>query len=239
MWSSISTLAITTFPCCLATAFSNLGPRILHGPHHLRRGERTHLVTRVLGNRSSISPEPSLDPQLSEGPFALLSSVWGDWLLTHDVHMPNKKASTLQQGDFQRSQDPKTRSSSEDFYKGYFSTCKRNTLSYTKIRDLKLKGLGSETPHQPADCSGASVSSFRIQEIMPLEAVMRNPLRQRGSTCSLKCGVTSHTARPQNHMEEKPVLGSISNMFVTAPGPSPLLLPRALNPIKENTFLTN
>lgn len=76
VWSSISTLAITTFPCCLATTFSNLGPRILHGPHHLRRGERKHPVTRVLSNQFTASPETSLDPHLSEGPFALISCVY-------------------------------------------------------------------------------------------------------------------------------------------------------------------
>jgi len=35
----MSTLAINTFPSCLATTFSNLGPRILQGPHHLMEKE--------------------------------------------------------------------------------------------------------------------------------------------------------------------------------------------------------
>ena len=34
VWSSISTQVITSFPCCLVTTFSNLGPQISQGPHH-------------------------------------------------------------------------------------------------------------------------------------------------------------------------------------------------------------
>lgn len=36
VWSSMSTFAMATRPFCFATAFSNLGPRILQGPHHLK-----------------------------------------------------------------------------------------------------------------------------------------------------------------------------------------------------------
>lgn len=43
----MSTLAISTFPSCLATIFSNLGPRILQGPHHLMRKERAHERSHV------------------------------------------------------------------------------------------------------------------------------------------------------------------------------------------------
>lgn len=35
VWSSMSTFAMATRPFCFAIAFSNLGPRILQGPHHL------------------------------------------------------------------------------------------------------------------------------------------------------------------------------------------------------------
>lgn len=41
VWSSMSTLAISTLPFCFATIFSSLGPRILQGPHHLQVKKRT------------------------------------------------------------------------------------------------------------------------------------------------------------------------------------------------------
>lgn len=37
VWSSMSTFAMATRPFCFATAFSNLGPRILQGPHQLKK----------------------------------------------------------------------------------------------------------------------------------------------------------------------------------------------------------
>lgn len=40
VWSSMSTFAMATRPFCFATAFSNLGPRILQGPHHLKMNTR-------------------------------------------------------------------------------------------------------------------------------------------------------------------------------------------------------
>lgn len=85
----MSTLAISTFPSCLATSFSNLGPRILQGPHHLMEQEKRGDIRRgrcsSSHGRRAGTPVP-LPPLLFHSRASLEMPFLNDSLEKHFSH---------------------------------------------------------------------------------------------------------------------------------------------------------